>query len=69
MVKKGNHCSVGTIDGKYCFGILTGICDLLDYYPITKEEFATFEQWKDDTNKIVKDIQNRKLLCSAYKKL
>ncbi|WP_346355276.1 hypothetical protein [Azotosporobacter soli] len=65
-LKQGNFDSVGFHGGQYCFEILTGIFDLPEYYPITKEEFETFDEWKDDVDKIVKDIKNRTLLYSAY---
>lgn len=68
MLKKGVYLSVGMLEEQYCFEILTGICDVPEYYPITKEEFDTFDEWKDSYDKIVKDIKNRRLLCSAYLK-
>lgn len=64
---EGQGISVGTIGGQYCFEILTGICDVPEYYPISKEEFDSFDTWKSDTEKIVKDIKNRRVLCSAYR--
>lgn len=66
-LKQGDFCSVGFHEGQYCFEILTGIFDLPEYYPIAKEEFDTFDEWKADTVKIVTDIKNRTLLYSAYK--
>lgn len=68
MLKKGDFLSVGMIEGQYCFEILTGFCNIPEYYPITKEEFDTFDGWKSNTGKIVKDIKNREILCSGYKK-
>lgn len=68
MLKKGDYLSVGILGEQYCFEILTGVCDIPEYYPITKEEFDTFDEWKNNTDKIVKDIKNRELLGSGYKK-
>ena len=47
--------------------ILTGICNIPEYYPISKEEFDTFYKWKNDMDKVIYDVKNRKLLCSGYK--
>jgi hypothetical protein len=68
MLKKGDYLSVGMLEGQYCFEILTGICDIPEYYPITKEEFDTFDEWKNNADKIAKDIQNRKIIHSGYTK-
>jgi len=68
MLKTGDSLSVGILEERYCFEILTGICDIPEYHPITKEEFDTFDEWKNNTDKIVKDIKNREILCSAYRK-
>lgn len=65
-IKKGIYDNVGFHEGRYCYEVLTDIFDLPAYFPITKEEFDTFDEWKNDTNKIVKDIQNRPHLYSAY---
>lgn len=67
IMKIGNYCSVGMIGKEYAFEILTGIGNIPEYYPISKEEFNTFDKWRNDIDKIVKEIKNRKLLCSGYK--
>jgi len=66
-IKIGNYCSAGMFNKKHAFEILTGICNIPEYYPISEEEFDTFDKWKNDIDKIVKDIKNRNLLCSGYK--
>ena len=58
-IKLGNYCSVGKINNRYAFKIITSANSIPEYYPISKEEFDTFEEWKNDIGKIVKDIKNR----------
>lgn len=68
MIKTGDYLGAGMIEGQYCFEVLTGFCNIPEYYPITKEKFNAFDEWKSSTDKIVKDIKNGKILCSGYKK-
>lgn len=66
-LKFGCYCSVGLLNEKYVFEILTGICDAPEYYPISKDEFDDFDNWKDNTEHVVKEIKNRKCIYSSYK--
>lgn len=66
MLKEGPYSSVGIFAEQYAFEILTGICDVPEYYPITKEEFDTYDEWKENYDKVVRDIKNRKLIYSSY---
>ena len=67
MLKEGPYSSVGIFAEKYAFEILTGICDVPEYYPITKEEFDTYDEWNENYDKVVRDIKNRKLIYSSYR--
>ena len=67
-IKPGDYCSVGTIDGIYVFEILTGFCDTPEFHEITVDEFDNFEEWKSDTDFIVREIKNREVICSGYRK-
>lgn len=67
MLKEGPYSSVGIFAEQYAFEILTGICDVPEYYPITKEEFDTYDEWKENYDKVVRDIKNRKLIYSSYR--
>ncbi|WP_435921382.1 hypothetical protein [Paenibacillus sp. DYY-L-2] len=48
MLKEGRYQSVGILEEKYVFEIKTGIADVPEYYQITKEEFDTYDLWKDE---------------------
>ena len=67
MLKEGPYSSVGIFAEQYAFEILTGICDVPEYYPITKEEFDTYDEWNENYDKVVRDIKNRKLIYSSYR--
>lgn len=69
--KKGQYESVGIFgDSIFAYEYLTGACCVPEYIQITKEEYDTFEQWKNES---IKDfgkkyeVHNRIALCSAYK--
>jgi len=63
-----NYSSVGLINKQYVYEILTGVCDVPEYYPITREEFDTFEDWEDDEIFVVNTIKNRTLLAGGWRK-
>lgn len=70
VLKKGRYQSVGILENTYVFEIKTGIADVPEYYRITKKEFDTYDQWKDEwitDKKTIYTIVNRKCFCSAYK--
>ena len=47
-LKTGNWMSVGKFsDRLYAMEFLTGAVSVPEYHKITKEEFDTFEDWKD----------------------
>ncbi|MEA5050211.1 MAG: hypothetical protein VB021_01920 [Oscillospiraceae bacterium] len=47
-LKTGNWVSVGKFsDRLYAMEVLTGAVSAPEYHKITKEEFDTFESWKD----------------------
>ncbi|WP_455717407.1 hypothetical protein [Anaerosporobacter sp.] len=49
MSKKGQYESVGTFgDSIYAYEYLTGACCVPEYIQITKAEYDTFEQWKNE---------------------
>ncbi|WP_066498275.1 hypothetical protein [Abyssisolibacter fermentans] len=66
--KAGNYLSVGIFGKQFAFEILTGFCDTPEYYPISKEEYDSFDEWKEDVSKMP-EIKNRKILCSGYRVL
>ncbi|NWL86537.1 hypothetical protein DMN77_02855 [Paenibacillus sp. 79R4] len=66
-LKEGPYSSAGIFGEQYAFEILTGICDVPEYYPITKEEFDTYDEWKENYDKVVSEIKNRKLIYSSYR--
>lgn len=48
MLKTGDWMSVGKFSDKlYVMEFLTGAVSVPEYHKITKEEFDTFESWKD----------------------
>lgn len=53
--------TVGVINNKYCVAVPMGFCDVLEYYPITKDEFETFNVWQEDMKKIY-EIEKRESL-------
>lgn len=60
IIKKGNwsgFCAV-TLKDAYMISIPMGICDVHEYFYISKDEFDTFDEWKDDTAKIM-EIEQR----------
>lgn len=60
IIKKGNwsgFCAVALRDS-YMISIPMGICDVPEYFYISKDEFDTFDEWKDDTAKIM-EIERR----------
>ncbi len=61
ITKKGSWSGFGAIALKnsYLISIPMGICNVPEYYYISKEEFDTFDEWKNDTAKIL-EIQQRK---------
>ena len=69
-IKIGNCQSVGTFgDNIYAYEVLTGICNIPEYYQITEAEFKAFDEWKNETPSdlgILYDIVNRVPLCSGY---
>jgi hypothetical protein len=71
MTKQYGYQSVGMFgDEIYAYEILTGFASIPEYYQITKQEYDTFDQWKDQNTgelDIMYEIHNRKPLCSAYK--
>ena len=44
------YVSVGKFGNDYACEILTGVCNLPEYYPITLDEFNTFEKWYSDAS-------------------
>lgn len=51
-LKIGNWISVGKFsDRLYAMEVLTGAVNAPEYHKITKEEFDTFEVWKDSPKK------------------
>jgi hypothetical protein len=60
IVKKGDwngFCAIALHDS-YMISIPTGIADIPEYFEITKEEFDTFEEWRNNEPKII-EIENR----------
>lgn len=60
IIKRGDwdgFCAVA-LDDSYMVSIPMGTGDVSEYYWITKEEFDTFEQWKNNELKII-EIENR----------
>ena len=52
-LKIGNWMSVGKFsDRLYAMEFLTGATDVPEYHKISKEEFDSFENWKD-TDKVI----------------
>lgn len=47
----GRTSSIGILDGQYVMEATTqsGMCS--NFYKLSKEEYDTFEQWKDDEEK------------------
>ena len=61
IVKKGSwsgFCAL-MLNERYMISVPMGFCDIPEYFYISKEEFDSFDDWKDDTNKIL-EIQNRR---------
>lgn len=61
ILKKGNWSGFGAIAlrGSYLICIPMGICDIPTYFYISKEEYDTFDEWKDDTAKLI-EIERRR---------
>ena len=60
IIKKGDwdgFCAAAVHDS-YMICVPMGICDIPEYLSITKEEFDTFEEWKNNESKIL-EIENR----------
>ena len=63
ITKKGSwsgFCAV-MLNDLYFISVPMGICDIPEYFYISKEEFESFNDWKEDTAKII-EIQNRKMI-------
>lgn len=60
IIKKGNWSGFGAIalKGSYMISIPAGPCDIPEYFYISKYEFDTFEEWKDDASRIL-EIEQR----------
>jgi hypothetical protein len=60
IIKKGNWSGFGAIALKdlYMISIPMGICDIPEYFYISKDEFDTFDEWKNDSSKIL-EIEQR----------
>ena len=57
-------------DEIYAYEVLTGIGNIPEYHQLTKYEYNTFEEWKEESTGefgTMYEIHNRKLLCSGYK--
>lgn len=71
MIKTYGGQSIGMFGNDiYAYEVLTGICDVPGYYQITKHEYNTFDEWKDESTGelgTMYEIHNRKPLCSGYK--
>ncbi len=68
-LKEGPYQSVGILEDMYVFEILTGITDTPEYYRITKEEFYSYDHWKNEwitDLKTLYTIVNRKCIASGY---
>jgi hypothetical protein len=50
--------SAGIINSQYAISVPMGICDVPEYYPISKEEFDTFLDWIEN-NKNLYEITAR----------
>jgi hypothetical protein len=65
IIKRGNwsdFCAVVLYD-TYMISIPMGICDVPEYFFISKEEYDTFEEWKDVTSKIIEiETRNNKIV-------
>ncbi len=64
-LKIGQMLSVGMIDEHYVMEILTGPTCIPEFFPISKEEFDSFDEWKGDCKFIVEEIKNRECVASA----
>jgi len=60
IIKKGDWSGFAAVSlyGKHYISVPMGICDIPEYFEISKGEYDDFESWKNDTDMILK-IQNR----------
>jgi hypothetical protein len=60
IIKKGSWSGFGAIAlrNSYLISIPMGICDVPEYFYICKDEFDSFDEWKDDAAKLM-EIERR----------
>lgn len=56
IVKKGTWSGFGAIafNNQYMICVPMGVADIPEYFHITKDEYDTFDDWKDNSAKIIK---------------
>lgn len=61
LIKRGHWSgfSAVAIRDVYFITVPMGICDVPEYFHISKEEYDDFDNWKNNDKKII-EIQNRK---------
>lgn len=65
-IKLGSYFSIGKFgENLYCLENLTGFASAPEYHKITKEEFDSFEEWKNN-KEIIFEIICRPAFCSSY---
>ena len=65
-IKIGGYFSLGKFgENLYCLENLTGFASVPEYHRITKEEFDSFDEWKNSKEKIF-EIICRPVFCSIY---